>query len=285
MIKDNFKENDIFVSALINPDANINDLVHGGLNESNTQLLTPEHYKTSEFVKQAFTDKDGNFDESLFNTAYNHAAYLYQNLTDLNTSENIQQFVEYNPNDIYAPIEAKKATPTYEISRIANPYEQIEGIRSLFGTVDSEKSIRELAQKSKIYDSETGEYLDKSAEDLGLFGGLFSTPLVYAKWDSDGDHIDPITGRTVKHKKGEYRLNDDGKFFTETIGKKQGYDQEFVALSDILTKEDTWLNKIDFFDSDDKEKSAAGTVMKVAASVAPYLVPGFNTIWGGVSAA
>ena len=155
----------------------------------------------------------------------------------------------------------------------------------MFGTVDSEKSIRELAQKSKIYDSETGEYLDKSAEDLGLFGGLFSTPLVYAKWDSDGDHIDPITGRTVKHKKGEYRLNDDGKFFTETIGKKQGYDQEFVALSDILTKEDTWLNKIDFFDSDDKEKSAAGTVMKVAASVAPYLVPGFNTIWGGVSAA
>ena len=107
MIKDNFKENDIFVSALINPDANINDLVHGGLNDSNTQLLTPEHYKTSEFVKQAFTDKDGNFDEALFNTAYNHAAYLYQNLTDLNTSENIQQFVEYNPNDIYAPISRK----------------------------------------------------------------------------------------------------------------------------------------------------------------------------------
>ena len=90
----------------------------------------------------------------------------------------------------------------------------------MFGTVESNKSVRELAQKNKIFDSETGEYLDKSAEDLGLFGGLFSKPLVYAKWHEDGTHIDPITGREVKHKKGEYRVNEDGKFFTETIGKK-----------------------------------------------------------------
>jgi len=36
MNKENFKENDILVSALINPQANLNDLIQGGLNSSNT---------------------------------------------------------------------------------------------------------------------------------------------------------------------------------------------------------------------------------------------------------
>ena len=284
-MSNNLRENDIFVSTLLNPQANVNDLVNSGVNANNTQLLTPEDYKSSDFVKKQFTKEDGKFDDDLFNKAYQVAAQKYQDLNDKSLLKDINQFIEYNPGDIYAPNKANyKDNNAFNISRISNPYESITGIRSLFGTVESNKSVRELAQKNKIFDSETGEYLDKSAEDLGLFGGLFSKPLVYAKWHEDGTHIDPITGREVKHKKGEYRVNEDGKFFTETIGKKQGYDEEFVALSDILTKEDSWLNKIDFFDSDDKEKSAAGTIMKTAAAIFPYLIPGFNGIWGGITA-
>jgi hypothetical protein len=119
---------------------------------------------------------------------------------------------------------------------------------------------------------------------LGLFGGLFSKPLVYATWDEDGTHFDSTLGRDVTHRKGDYKLNEDGKFYTETIGNKQGYGKQYVALSDILTKEDSWLNKVDFFDSDDKDKSAIGTIMKTAAKIAPYFIPYVNTFWGGATA-
>jgi hypothetical protein len=33
------------------------------------------------------------------------------------------------------------------------------------------------------------------------------------------------------------------------------------------------LNKIDFFDSDGKDKSIGGTLMKGAAAIAPYFLP------------
>ena len=285
MISENLKENDILVSTLYNPDSNINDLIQAGLNANNTQLLTPDVYKSSDFIKNNFSDKNGKFNEELFNQAYTLASKKYSDLVFKDTAKQIKELIDYNQNDLYAPQGAKYQEPEYSISRISNPFNQITGIASIYGTEESNKSVRELAQKGKIYDTKTGKYLDKSAEDLGLFGGLFSAPLVYAKWHEDGEHIDPITGRTVKHKKGDYRLNEDGQFFTETIGKKEGYNEEFVALSDILTKEDSWLNKIDVFDSDDKEKSAIGTVMKTAVAIVPYLIPGVNSVWGGITAA
>jgi hypothetical protein len=43
---------------------------------------------------------------------------------------------------------------------------------------------------------------------------------VYATWDTDGIHYDPLLGREVKHKKGEWKTDENGMFYTETIGKK-----------------------------------------------------------------
>lgn len=54
------------------------------------------------------------------------------------------------------------------------------------------------------------------------------------------------------------------------------YGKQIVNPLDVLTKEGSSINKIDFFDSDGKDKSVAGTTMKFMASVAPYLIPGFN---------
>ena len=278
------RENDIFVSTLLNPEANINDLIQGGVTANNTQLLTPEQYKDLDFIKKQFSDKKDNFDEELFNRVYEAAAAKFNDLATVQSYKDLEKLGTYNPNDIYTPFGAKQEAKGATISRVRNPFEQTTGIRSLFGAQDSEKSVRELAQKNKIFDTETGKYLDKSAEDLGLFGGLFSKPLVYATWDEDGTHFDPTLGRDVTHRKGDYKLNEDGKFYTETIGNKQGYGKQYVALSDILTKEDSWLNKVDFFDSDDKEKSAIGTIMKTAAKIAPYFIPYVNTFWGGATA-
>jgi hypothetical protein len=98
-------------------------------------------------------------------------------------------------------------------------------------------------------------------------------------------HYDPVEGREVKHKKGEWKTDENGMFYTETIGNKEGYGKEYVAYSDILSKEDSWANNIDFFDSDDKKKSIGGIVAKTAAAVLPYLFPVAREVWGGITAA
>ena len=59
-MSNNLRENDIFVFTLLNPQANVNDLVNSGVNANNTQLLTPEDYKSSDFVKKQFTKEDGS---------------------------------------------------------------------------------------------------------------------------------------------------------------------------------------------------------------------------------
>ena len=52
------KPNDIFVSTLLNPTSNVEDLIENGINGKNTGLLDPNVYKESEFVKKAFTDDE-----------------------------------------------------------------------------------------------------------------------------------------------------------------------------------------------------------------------------------
>src|SRR5574344_1367147 len=128
----------------------------------------------------------------------------------------------------------------------------------------------------KVWDSENEKWLDYTAEDQGLLGVkyLFSRPsLVYATWDEDGTHFDQVLGRTVEHHKGDWKTDENGEFYTETIGNRQSYGKEFVAYSDILTKEDSWANNIDFFDSDDKNKSLGGIAAKFVAQSLPYMFP------------
>jgi hypothetical protein len=45
-----------------------------------------------------------------------------------------------------------------------------------------------------------------------------------------------------------------------------------LHYSDTFTKEVTVLNKLDFYDSDDKKKSVFGTAMKTAAQIVPMFV-------------
>lgn len=277
------KENDIFLSTILNPEATSSDLVSNDINASNTGFLTPEEYKQSDFIQKQFSDENGVFNEDAFNKVYLKAADKYKDLANIQSYSDIENFAKYNENDLYAPANSAKMDSGYTIRKQTNPFETSEGVRSLFEKGAQTKSIRELAQKSKIWDSKEEKWLDKTADELGLFGSIFSEPLVYAQWDEDGTHIDDITGREVAHKKGDWKLK-DGHFYTETIGDREGYGKQFVAITDTLTKEDSWLNKIDFFDSDGLTKSVAGTTFKLAAEVLPYFIPGFGEIWGGINA-
>ena len=91
----------------------------------------------------------------------------------------------------------------------------------------------------------------------------------------------------MKHKKGDLKFNENGNPYAETIPEGESfYGRDIIHYSDTLTREDSPLNKIDFFDSDGKEKSMFGSVMKMAFTIAPYIVSkGKTRKWiGGIGA-
>ena len=287
MMKEINKENDIFLSTLINPQAEVSDLLANGISSVNTGFLDKDTYKQSKFVQNAFTDDKGVFNNEAFDKAYQIAQDQYTKLSSIENYKDLSELSEYSQWDIYAPVQSDKMPKQYEIHKVRNPLHQSEGVTALFGKSESDKSQRELAQMHKVWDSENEKWLDYTAEDQGLLGVkyLFSRPsLVYATWDEDGTHFDQVLGRTVEHHKGDWKTDENGEFYTETIGNRQSYGKEFVAYSDILTKEDSWANNIDFFDSDDKNKSIGGIAAKFVAQSLPYMFPVVREIWGGVTA-
>lgn len=279
------KPNDILVSTLVNGQTTIPELISNNITAENTQLMGPEFYKNTKAIQKQFSDDKGNFNESAFLQVYEKAAQQYSELLDVQTYQNLEKYIEYNQNDIFAPLTSKKSNISYEIQPEKNPSHRSHGVSSLFEYGQATQSMRELAQQSKIWDSENQVWLDKTAEDRGLLGSIFGQSLVYATWDEDGEHEDILTGRKIKHKKGDWKLNDKGQYYTETLGSRSGHGKQFVAASDTLTKEGSALNTIDVFDSDDLEKSVVGTTMKAALKIAPLIFPPTQIIWGGAAAA
>ena len=267
MINEIKKPNDIFVSVLTDPSASITNLMASGLNVDNTGLLSPEQYKQSDFVKKQFTDQNGKFQDDKFNQAYQAAALRYQAMSGISGYKDLEKYIQYSSTDVLAPLGAMKKGPELEIAKIPNPMKVSRGVKSFWEEGTPSKSQRELAQMHKIWDTENNRWMDHTADELGLFGTIFSQPLVYAIYDKD---VFDEQGRKI-HQKGEWKTDENGEFYTETIGTREGYGKQFVSASDTLTREDSFWNKIDVFDSDDIEKSAAGTIVKTALQIAPYM--------------
>lgn len=276
------KPNDIFAAFLQKPDLNSSDLIASNLNLSNTQLLPIEEYKKSPVVSSIFKTDKGEFDELKFKEAYVQAALLYNNLDIDNT---LSKALEFDPLDFTAPSDSKKIDVRPVAFTEINPFKNLYGRTEVFSVDESDLSLKELAQQSKIFDYTSKKWTTKSANDLGLFGTAIGETLVYATWDEDGVSIDPITNKQIAHKKGEWKFDDTGNLYVETLGDREMYGKQIVNPLDVLTKEGSSINKIDFFDSDGKDKSVAGTTMKFMASVAPYLIPGFNVWYGGFNMA
>ena len=279
---ENKQPNDIFVALLQKSDASVFDLAASDMVPANTQLLPMEDYKQSDVVQQMFKTPSGDFNEDAFNQTYKRAAELYNTL---DTDKTLASALEYDPFDFTAPKGSKKIDVRPTAMKDVNPFKQLYS-RTGVNTVDTNNlSLRELAQQSKIFDVKTNKWLDKSANEMGFFGSLFSPTLVYAQWDEDGKSFDPITNKMTEHKKGDWKFDENGNLYIETLGDREIHGKQIVNPTDLLTKEGSTLNKIDFFDSDGKEKSAVGTTFKIASEIAPFLIPGFNIFYGGLKMA
>jgi len=137
----------------------------------------------------------------------------------------------------------------------------------------------EIVQGNKYWDTSLNKWSEKTVEEQGLFDKFFGDTLVIAKWQEDG-----VDENGIKHRKGDWKTDSSGNYFAETLGGRQLLDSQVISVQDILTKEGSWINKYDFFDSDGETKSITGTVFKTMAQVAPYLIPGVNKYYGALTA-
>lgn len=279
----NDKLNDMLLETLANPSAKAYDFLSNGITAENTQILDKEEYKRKQTIQDQFKLSDGKFDEIGFNQAYQVALHNYNQISNEELVKKMDQ-VEYDPFDLTRPKNARTWSVDVKFSQDINPFKQLYSRDSINSITESNLSLREIAQQGRIHDLETNTW-SESVNKSGLFTKLFGDTLVYAQWDEDGVHQDPINGHLVNHKKGDWKIDDTGSLYLEKLGNREIYGKQVVNPSDILTTDGSVFNKFDFFDSDGREKSIGKTAMKTIAEIAPLLIPGVNTWYGGTRAA
>ena len=274
MEKSQVKPNDIFVATFGAPDATTFDFLKNGINAENTSLYSKEDYMKTPFVKKRFTDSKGVFRQDEFDKMYEKAYQNFEQLADENAFQGLKEYLTWGKDSMYRSPNSELQDTDYKGETFKNnPLQQSIGLSGLNRKSDPKLTEEEAAQSNKVWDSENKKWLDHSAEDQGFLKKALGETLVYAKYDKDGMQVNPVTGEEGYHKKGEWITDENGNYFTETLGNRQLLDKQVVQLSDILTKEGSTLNKFDFWDSDGYDKSVAGIAAKTVAHILPYLTP------------
>ena len=271
--------NDWLVANINNPDFTVSDFKNiADMSIDNTQFLKKDQYLKSDFIKNnpAFKGNNGDFDQKKFDKYYDQRLQDFQEFKNDKTPEGLELSVFdtlRTPND-------KVRSNGLKIGRGYNPDRQKIGIEGVNVWSKPERSRSELAQTQKIFNSETGKFENWTPNDNALFNGksdfglswlksLFSDPLVLAQYEED-----TIDKDGTKHKKGDYKLNEEGTYYYETLGGRSPIGKQVLSSLDTLTIDGTKLNKYDFFDSDDIEKSVKGVIAKNVATLIPMFVGG-----------
>lgn len=275
------KENDYILANILNPgfsNQDFKDIL--GMNMENTQILPYSSYTSSPFITQneLFQDNNGNFSEQKFKDFYTTNVGKFESF---NVDQPVVENFEYSIFDSSRKLNSRVKDPNFRFNVISNPDRTTTGISGRNQREENKLSRSEMAQQARIWDTEKGEWLDYSPNDISLvknpigwFKSLFDDPLVKATWDEEGDHKDPITKRIVHHQKGDLKLNDEGQYFYETLGNRSPIGKEVLSSFDILTVDGEGINKYDFIDSDGLDKSVVGTIAKTALTVAPLFLGG-----------
>lgn len=277
--------NDILLNILANDSFTVSDFKAVGLTAENTKLESEDKYLQSQMIQEnkTFKDDNGNFDKNKFHQYYLLATDYYNKLANDAYIEDLSKTTFYSKDNLFAPEQSKKFDETPVFITVPNPFLQSNSLTRIGKKGDRTLSISEIAQSQKIYNSKTETFEEDSVNDrvlgetpLKWFGDLFSEPLVIAQWDEDGEHEDPLTGEIKTHKKGDYKYNDEGTFYYETLNGRDVYGKQVLNRMNTLTVDGSKINRYDFFDSDDLEqKSVVGSVLRNLALVGSMFIP-----WG-----
>lgn len=273
------KENDLVLNMLANQNFTVSDFKAVGLTSENTNLLSEDKYKASEKITtNPLFQTNGEFDEAKFHNFYIGAGYFYNQMAqDLDiTKETL-----FSKDNMWVDQEQRKID--YSPKLVRSPNEQL--VTNSLDVIGQKgprtMSISEIAQTRPIYDTKTGEW--KESPNDSFFSSFFDT-LVLATYDEDEFDEE---GNKI-HEKGQYKLDDNGTPYYETLGGRDVYGKQVLNKMNILTTDGSFANKFDFFDSDDiEQKSFMGTTLKNVALVGSMFIPYANigSIIRGISVA
>ena len=272
------KQNDYFLNQLYNPEFSPGDFQSVGLNSGNTTIRNKDEYKKLDFVQNnPLLQTEGKFDEDKFNRLYEQSLVGYNLMSNSASNEKLATTYSAFRDDIFAKSAKRTNQAETFITKLPNPNRQQMGFVSNKIMENPTQSIREIAQNQLVWDGETNQWVD-APNDTSL--NNFINPKVLAQYDEDVD----INGKSasemgfdkdhIAHKKGEKKINPlTGTYYYETLNGRDIYGRDVLSGWDTLTKDGSWINKYDFFDSDDLEKSTKGSLMKSVVKVAPALIP------------
>ena len=278
------KPNDWLVVNTINANATLDDLKQMAIQPENTQLQAKSFYEELPAVQNMFQTNKGTFDEKAFDNYYKS---LVNSFNQFSTAQyDLKNFTDnllYSEYNYLQPIQAKVKPYKVGITKIFNPTNQQIGVEGLGYFSESPFSMREIAQTQEVKNVK-GESLGWTPNDddrRGLydyFANIIKTGdvLTLAQWDEDGIHMDPFTETSVKHTKGEYKFNEAGKPYYETLEGRNPVNKQILSPWDTVTVDGTTQDKWNFMSADDKNKSLGGSVMRQAARITPYFIPGIG---------
>lgn len=280
------KKHDWILENINNQDFSPTDFKSIGMSTADTQLLPMDVYLKSSYITDnpLFKNDNGEFSKDKFKQFYDQKAL------DFYTFSQDYDTFQYDLFDTSRKVDSQIKNPHMQFRRVSNPQHLTIGIGGRNEIRKSDFTDKELAQRNKIFDPNSGQFLDYSVNDYALtenplkwFSQFFEDPIVYATWDKDGSHVDPITGELVKHVKGEFKVNDDGEFYTEKLRGRNIRDKQIVSILDNITVDGQGINSYDLFDADSFDKSATGSILSAATSIIPlFCGPEVAGIYSGV---
>lgn len=256
-----------------NQNANYTDYLQNGISPKDVILQDKDSYKKNDKIVQAFTDNEGKFNNEAFDNFYNQALSSFNTFSQGDFKDTKLPEIEYDIMSAIRLPQEKTQKIDLKINKRRNPFIETEGLSTVLGTSESKLSPYEIAQSNRIWDTRTSSWMNKTPEDLGFWGTINETPIVFARYEEDVEIPDPETGRMVKHYKGEMKLDENGSPYYETLGNRAAHGKEFLSPFNVITKEGSTINKFDFLDNDGKEKSVAGTIAQTVATIAPMFIP------------
>lgn len=154
------KKNDWFATILHQPEMSLTDMYDNGVTPDNTDFKTRDFYKNMPQVVDAFTNDEGQFDETLFNNKYQSALKMYNDFANDDFENTILSNYDYAAEEWYAPIGSPTKDLRAKLTINTGPDKRSVGISGLSKVGGMSMSAREIAQTNKVFDSETNEWLD-----------------------------------------------------------------------------------------------------------------------------
>lgn len=275
-------QNDWIATLMYNQPSSLEEVVANGLTPDNVNIKSEDYYKGLDEVQKAFS-KDGKFDENAFNNFYVSAVNMYNKFAEQDWTNKLVDDLDKDEFDWTQPLKTNiKDKSVILTPKSYNPERRSMGITGIGKMGDPVFSIREIAQDNYVRDVD-GTKLDWTPnQHAGLFRSIADPTLALAVYDEDGTHEQ--NGVQIKHRKGDYKVDENGDFYYEKLGAKESYGRDVLRWTDTLTVDGSTLNKFDFMDSDGLDKSITSTILKASAQLAPFLIPGVNTVAGAIGA-